>query len=180
MIRDADLLDRLAAFPTEAFSGQVFRATRQSLNPIAASTSGGRWMPTGGASVLYTSLTRDGALAEISFHWAQLTPRPSKPAVIHLLNVVAGRTLRLIRADLATLGVSDASHSIVNYHRTQQIGDAVQFLEFDGLIAPSARWPCENLILFPENMGDGAMLTPAASESVDWFSWATEQGLLDD
>ena len=99
MIRDAELLDHLATLPTEAFSGQVFRATRQSLNPVAASTSGGRWMPTGGASVLYTSLAREGALAEISFHWAQLTPRPSKPAIIHTLNVVAGRTLRLVRAD---------------------------------------------------------------------------------
>ena len=140
---------------------------------------GGRWMRTGGASVLNTSLAREGALAEISFHWAQLTPRPSKPAIIHTLNVVAGRTLRLIRADLATLGVTDSGYSTVSYHRTQQIGDGVQFLEFDGLIAPSARWSCDNLILFPDNMGDGALLTASASESVDWLAWATEHGLVD-
>lgn len=129
--------------------------------------------------MLYTSLAREGALAEISFHWGQLTPRPSKPVIIHTLNVVTGRTLRLVRADLTTLGVTDTDYSIVNYHRTQQIGDAVQFLEFGRLIAPSARWPCDNLILFPDNMGDGALLTPASSESVDRLFWATEHGLID-
>ena len=66
MIRDAELLDRLSALPTETFSGNVFRATRQNLNPITASISGGRWMPPGGAGVLYTSFAREGALAEMA------------------------------------------------------------------------------------------------------------------
>jgi hypothetical protein len=70
--------------------------------------------------------------------------------------------------------------STITAPSTQQIGDAVQFLEFDGLIMPSARWACDNLILFPENMGDGALVTAASSESVDWLAWATEHGLLED
>lgn len=69
MIHDRDLLDRLDALPKEAFDGEVFRGTRQSLNPLAGSFSGGRWMRRDGAAVLYTSLEREGALAEISFHW---------------------------------------------------------------------------------------------------------------
>ena len=36
----------------------------------------------------------------------------------------------------------------VNYHRTQEIGAAVAFLGCDGLMVPSARWDCENLVLF--------------------------------
>lgn len=90
MIRDADLLDRLAAFPTEAFSGHIFRATRQSIDPVAASTSGGRWMPTGGASVLYTSLTREGALAEISL------PNPPEQAGLTARAVALGDLRRAV------------------------------------------------------------------------------------
>ena len=83
MIHDPDLLDRLDAMPKETFDGTVFRATRQSLDPLASSFSGGRWMQPSGAGVLYTSLQREGSLAEITFHWSQLSPRPTKPVVLH-------------------------------------------------------------------------------------------------
>ena len=63
MIHDPDLLDQLDALPKEAFDGEVFRGTRQSLDPLASSYSGGRWMQRDGAAVLYTSLAREGALA---------------------------------------------------------------------------------------------------------------------
>lgn len=92
-------------------------------------------MPTGAAGVLYTSLKREGALAEISFHWSQLSPRPTKPVMLHTLGVVAQ-------------------------------------------LAPSARWPCDNLMLFPDSMGGSASLELLASENVDWVRWATDQGLL--
>ena len=80
MIHDTALLDKLEGLPKITFDGQVFRATRKSLDPLATSRSGGRWMPASVASVLYTSLQREGALAEISFHWSQWTPVPSKLA----------------------------------------------------------------------------------------------------
>jgi hypothetical protein len=67
-------------------------------------------MPRDAASILYTSLEREGALAEIAFHWSQLTPRPTKPVLVHRLRVVASRTPRLIRADIAALGVPDSEY----------------------------------------------------------------------
>lgn len=130
------------------------------------------------AAILYTSLEREGALAEIAFHWSQLNPRPTKPVLVHRLRVVAHRTLRLIRADLSALGVPDSEYKGVNLPRTQAIGAAVEFLGCDGLIAPSARWDCENLMLFPERMGADATLELMNSETVDWFAWGTEQGLI--
>ena len=178
MIHDPDLLDRLEALPKETFAGAVFRGTRQSLDPLASSHSGGRGMRRDGAGVLYTSLAREGALAEISFHWGQLTPRPTKPVVLHTLRVVAHRTLKLVRADLATLGVADGDYRGINLPRTQEIGAAVEFLGCDGLIAPCARWPCDNLILFPDRMGANATLELLTSEDLAWITWATEQGLL--
>lgn len=178
MIHDPDLLDQLDALPKEAFDGEVFRGTRQSLDPLASSYSGGRWMQRDGAAVLYTSLAREGALAEISFHWGQLDPRPTKPVMLHTLRVVAHRTLKLVRADLAALGVPESAYGGVNMPRTQEIGAAVEFLGCDGLIAPCARWNCDNLILFPDRMGIDATMEIVHNEAVDWVKWATTQGLL--
>jgi len=177
VIHDPELLDRLDALPKESFDGQVFRATRQSLDPLASSFSGGRWMHRDGAGVLYTSLTREGALAEISFHWGQLSPRPSKPVMLHTLSVVAHRTLKLVRADLSALGVPEGAYAAANLPRTQEIGAAIEFLGCDGLIAPCARWACENLVLFPDRMAMDATLEVVSSEAVDWIAWASSKGL---
>jgi RES domain len=178
VIHDPAILDRLDALPKEAFDGQVYRAARLSLDPLAGSYNGGWWMARDVAAILYTSLGREGALAEIALHWSQLNPRPTKPVLVHRLRVVAHRTLRLIRADLSALGVPDAEYRGVNLPRTQAIGAAVEFLGCDGLIAPSARWDCENLMLFPERMGADATLELVNSEAVDWFAWGTAQGLI--
>jgi hypothetical protein len=132
------------------------------------------------ASILYTTLGREGALAEIAFHWSQLTPRPTKPVLVHRLRVVARRTLRLIRADIAALHVSDSEYQGMNLPRTQAIGAAVEFLGCDGLLAPSARWDCENLMLFPERMATDASLELVDSEQVDWFAWGTALGLIEE
>ena len=71
----------------------------------------------------------------------------------------------------------DSFHS-VNYARTQAIGAAVAFLECDGLITPSARWPCENLILFLDNHALSKELSVVATQEVDWRSWARQHGRL--
>jgi hypothetical protein len=178
MVHDSNLLDQLDAMPKEAFDGEVYRGTRQSLHPLASSYSGGRWMRRDGVGVLYTSLAREGALAEISFHWGQLTPRPTKPVVLHTLRVAAHRTLKLVRADLEALGLPDSAYGGVNLPRTQEIGAAVEFLGCDGLIAPCARWSCDNLMLFPDRMGVDANLEIIHSEAVDWVAWATAHGLV--
>lgn len=175
-----DLLDQLDALPKEAFDGEVFRATRINLDPLAASYNGGRWMRRDAAAILYTSLARDGALAEIAFHWAQLNPRPTKPVVLHRLRAIAHRTLRLIRADLATPGITEAAYKEINLSRTQEIGAAVEFLGCDGLMAPSARWDCDNLMLFPERMGHDAALEIVSSETIDWIVWGKDKGLVGD
>jgi hypothetical protein len=180
VLHDPALLERLGGFDTERFDGEVFRATRRSLDPLAASTSGGRWMPKGYAPVLYTSQLREGALAEISYHWSQLTPRPGKPAALHRLGVSAERRLRLLRADLECLDVDMGQYYSLNYPRTQEIGAAVSFLGCDGLLVPSARWNCENLVIFAENHALTSRLEVLSSEEVDWRAWAQDAGFLDE
>lgn len=179
MIRDAELLEKLAEYPTENFDGPVYRATRHGLNPLASSQWGGRWMPRDMASVLYTSLQRDGALAEVSFHWSQSNPPPNKSALVHTLSVKASRALRLVRVDLVKLGVPETEFSRINHPRMQQIGAAIEFLSCDGLIAPSVRWACDNLMLFPESAHFRGELEVTHSEEVDWQAWARTNGLFE-
>lgn len=114
MIHDPKLLEELGRFSTEIFDGECFRATPKSLNPIAPSTRGGRWAPAGEITVLYTSLLREGALAEIAFYWGQLVPLPRKHAVLHRLRIRTTKTLRLLRVDLTALGVSDSEYPRLN------------------------------------------------------------------
>ncbi len=172
MVHDPELLDRLSAHAPVRFEGVAFRATRLGLDPLTPSLAGGRWAPRDTTPVLYTSLEREGALAEISYHLGLLDPRPSKPITVHELHATTHKTLRLLRADLLTLGVDWSVSESLGYVRTQEIGAAVAFLECDGLIAPSARWPCANLMLFTAHQATGDRLELKSSETVDWVAWA--------
>lgn len=179
MIHDPRLVDALSKLPMQTFEGDVFRATRRNLDPTTPSTSGGRWSPENGPAVLYTSFEREGALAEIAFHWSRFSPRPTKPAVVHQLGVKSDRSLKLVRSDLAQLGVEPQLQDQPNYQRTQEIGAVVAFIGCDGLIVPSARWNCENLILFTDNHSLDIALERRTSEEVDWQAWAKSVGLIE-
>lgn len=180
MIHEIRLVESLAKRPTRSLTGEVFRATRMGLDPLAPSTRGGRWAQPGGAAVLNSSLDRDGALAEISFHWGRLTPLPSKPAALHRLRAKVAKALHLIEADFQILGVDPAEYRSPNYRRTQEIGAAVAFLGHDGLIVPSARWPCENLVIMMDNHDLNNELSVVSTEEIDWRTWAKEHHLLDE
>ena len=64
-----------------------------------------------------------------------------------------------------------------DYERTQAIGDAAYFLGFDGLLVPSARWDCQNLVVFTDQLTPADM---AVEESavVDWSAWRKEAEML--
>jgi RES domain-containing protein len=178
MVHDPDLLDRLSAFTPIRFDDIVYRTTRLALDPLTGSYAGGRWAPRDSTQVLYTSSARDGALAEITFHLAQLTPRPSKPVMVHRLHATTRAAIRLLRTDLAGLGVTVEDYESLNYARTQAIGAAVAFLECDGLIVPSARWPTDNVVIFMDNHRLSERLELEHSETVDWITWGRDHARL--
>jgi RES domain-containing protein len=181
LIHDTDLVRKLESLPTSAFKGTVFRATRAGQDPLAPSIQGGRWAPPKDVSVLYTSLEREGAIAEVVYHWSLLTPLPSKPMVVHQVAASAQKSLRLIEAQLPDLGVDMASYKSLNYRRTQEIGAAVDFLGCDGLMVPSARWNSENVVLFMNQHDIAAdTLRLMVSEPVDWRFWGRQHGFLED
>ncbi len=177
MIHDPELLDLLSQYQISKFSGVVYRATRKNLDPLAVSSSGGRWTPPEEYAVLYTSLTREGALAEIVYHWSMLNPLPSKPVVVHKLEVRANKSIQLLHVDLGKLGVNMNDCHKSNYIVTQKIGAAVCFLGRDGLIVPSARWDSKNLILFGDSI-NSINMRYNESEEVEWFKWGEDNGLI--
>jgi hypothetical protein len=169
-VHDRAILDALEAIDPEPFDGEVWRVTRKGREPIRGSSAHGRWSGNGEFEVLYTSLMREGALAEIRFRLSLEPVWPSRLRhEIHRIKVSAERTLHI--ADLATLqrlGVDTARYESFDYGMTQAIAAAAHFLEFDGLRVPSARAPCANLILFLDRLTNGGSMEVRGSEPVDW------------
>ena len=58
-----------------------------------------------------------------------------------------------------------------DYEVTQSIGAAIACLGFDGLIAPSARWSCDNLMIDQSNHLLTEPLEVMEEAEVDWQAW---------
>ena len=171
--RDLALLDQVDAFKRTPFAQNVWRVAREGRDPVMGSPSDSRWS-NGAYDVLYTSLARDGALAEIHTFLALQPVFPSKIRFnLYELSVKASKTLRLADLEtLARLGVDVARYEEREYARTQAISDAACFLGFDGLVVPSARWSCLNAVLFTDRlMPDDIEITASEPEMVDWAAW---------
>jgi len=171
-VHDRAILDALEAIGPETFEGDVWRITRKGRDALRGSSAHGRWSPEGEFEVLYTSLMRDGALAEMGF---RLTLEPVWPSRFeHELHEISARSPRtLYIADLVALGalgVDTARYEGFDHVATQAIAAAAHFLEFDGLKVPSARAACANLVLFMDRLS-GMRLAVRSSEPVDWAAW---------
>ena len=169
--RDPALLDALDAFDRVAYAGETWRVVGEGRDPLQGSASGGRWDPML-FDVIYTSLASDGAVAEVHFHLSRQPVFPSRIKYgLHRISVRTARTLKL--PDLQTmvpLGVDPARYREILYEPTQAISDAAYFLGFDSIIAPNARWSCNNLILFTDQIAP-ADLEVIESSEVNWSEW---------
>lgn len=131
-----------------------------------------------GMPVLYTSLQAEGAMSEVAFHLSQLTPRPSKPMLIHRLAIDVKKALRITRAEFAALGIDDSDYETINNIHCQVVGDAAGFLGCDALLVPSARFDCENLVLLYQNYDINLEIRVLHSKEFDWQTWARKRGYL--
>lgn len=169
--RDRALLDALDGFDRVPFAGEAWRVVRDGRDPLQGSASGGRWDPTL-FDVLYTSLDSHGAVAEVHFHLSRQPVFPSRIRYgLHRIRVRTAKTLRL--PDLGAmvpLGVDPVRYREILYEPTQAIGDGAYFLGFDSIIAPNARWSCDNLILFTDQIGL-TDLELIESWEVNWAEW---------
>lgn len=175
--RDLKLIDALDAMERRPFAGTAWRAIREGRSALAGHPSGGRWDP-GTFDVIYLSLDPKGAMAELYFHLSRQPVFPSRNFSLHQIAVQARSVLRFddLR-DLGALGVESSAYSSLLYAPTQKIGDAAAFLGFDGIIAPSARWSCMNLVLFVDHLRP-ADLELVESSHIEWEKWR-EQATMD-
>lgn len=155
--RDNKLIDALEAIKPTSFGGTVWRLVRNGRDPLQCSASGGRW-DDGSFDVLYTSMTEAGALEEMRFHLMRGQPvMPSKVEYrMFEINLSLERTLRFLDLDdLAKVGFNTDKFGRLSYQkkdeeypRSQEIGEVAHFLDFDGLIIPSARSAAQNVVVF--------------------------------
>jgi RES domain-containing protein len=172
-VRDLGLIDAIDTKAREVFVSDVWRVTRDGRDPLRGGASDSRWC-NGSFSVLYTSLERSGAVAEVYAYLAEQPVFPSKLRYdAHRISVKANKMLRFADiSSLAVLGVDITRYTSRDYVQTQAIADAAYFLEYDGLIAPSARWNCMNVMLFNEHIsGHSISLECLQTEPVDWAQW---------
>lgn len=174
---DRELLDALEAHPSEAFSGETWRITAKGRDALRGSTAGGRWSPSGEFEVLYTSLERAGALAEIGYRLSLEPVWPSRlEHELHRITVRTNKSLRFADvSSLSALGVDVTRFASFEYSVTQAIAAAAFFLDYDGLIVPSARGAQHNLVIFTEKLDIGERLKVESSEPVDWSAWRAQR-----
>ena len=99
----------------------------------------------------------------------------------HELHRITARTHRSLRfadvGSLSTLGVDARRYANFHYSITQAIAAAAFFLDFDGLIVPSARSTDLKPVIFTEKLSLGEPLEIEASEPVDWSTWRSQHRL---
>ena len=166
---DRSLLDALDV-PSVRFSKDVWRITRSGRDPLRGSSLNTRWGVSGEFSVLYTSCERDGALAEIGYRLALEPVWPSKiEHTLHQLEVECDKVLDLSNIDdLGRLGVDVTKYQSLDYSVTSKIASAADFLEFEAMLVPSARYPCSNLVIFSDRP---SRVETINSSTVDWDTW---------
>lgn len=171
-VHDRAILDALDAIEAVAFAGTVWRIVRAGRDPTRGSGADGRWSPGGSVEVLYTSLAREGALAEIGFRLSLEPVWPSRIAHdIAAISATGERCLRLADvASLAAFGIDVSRYETFDYGAPQALAAAAHFLEFDGLLVPSARHDSTNLVVFMDRP-IASSLEVVSRESVDWASW---------
>lgn len=175
--RDAGLIDAIEAVAPVPYSGTVWRVVRDGRDPAACARSGGRW-DDGTFDVLYTAEMRAGAIAEMKFHLMRGQPvMPSRVSYrLYEIGAAMERALKLLSLEaLGRLGLDTRRYGQLSYEekqaeypRSQDIAEAAHFLEFDGLVVPSARHPCLNVILFCDRLPAGAIAKRADHGPVNW------------
>lgn len=175
--RPSRLIDALDAQEGMIFSGRVWRSVRETQDVLRASRSGGRW-DDGTFDVLYTSLTKEGAIAERIYHLSKGQPViPSKPRyVVHEIEVSLRRVLDLSSKNfLESLGLDMGTYGLLSYVErpreyptTQQIAEIAHFLEFDALLVPGARAAANNLVIFAERTKPESFWTVGKPEPISF------------
>jgi RES domain-containing protein len=176
-VRDNGLLDALDTLERVPWSGAVWRSVRRGRDPLECARAGGRWDDRT-FDVLYTSETRDGAVAERRFHLFRGQPIPPSKILydlfelrVELAAVVSFADLDALRAvGMITDGYGRAAYAEREgeYPRSQEIAEACFFLGADGIRVPNARHDSDNLIVFCDQEPPPGVAILRNHGALDW------------
>lgn len=162
---DEQLLDAVNAISPARCSGQFFRYTSARRDPLSgegARLNGGRWNPAGLFPVIYLGSPAAACMRELEKFAAdnrlEVAEQLQVPFKLHTIRVDDIPVLDLRdEATLIALGLEtdDLSGS---WEGCQPIGHAAWFLEFAGVLAPSATGAGETLALFEHKAGAGKVV----------------------
>jgi RES domain-containing protein len=147
---DRDLLQALARLSPSRWHGTVFRHMFANYPPERENTLGARWNPPE-VPAIYTSLSRDGVLAEAEYQMGMEPLRPRVRRTLYQIEVTLSSVLDISPPKvLSTLGLSLSDVAAIDHGKCQMIGGAAEYLEHDGLLVPSARASnATNLVIYP-------------------------------
>lgn len=167
MIYPPQLLDRLQAVSGNPWQGRAFRHMFADYPPDAENTRGARWNPAEVAAI-YTSLSRDGVIAEAE-HQIALQPVPPRvKRTIYEVDLTLANVLDLTApATLNSLDLTTDDIAADDMTACQQIGGAAAWLEHDGILVPSARSEATNLVIYPAHREPPARFEVLSSELVN-------------
>ena len=170
---DPALLDGLDALEGQQFDGEVWRVTWAARDPLAGGSGGGRWSPDGRFEVLYTSLEDNGAMAEAYYHLSKAPVMSSSHMLLNHLSVSLDNVLYLDVDQLTELGMEDPLASRSRGDIGRSIGEAACMLDYHGLVVPSARWDCENLVIFLDHRSFdlNKNISFVEASGVNWSAW---------
>jgi RES domain-containing protein len=159
-VYDPQLLDRVESHAMGRWEGTVWRQVFGGTPVLRPNAYGGRWNPRG-VDALYTSLSESGAVAEIDYLISRQSIPITRPRITWPIDVVVMRAVDLTtEAKLADVGLEidalrddDAAGDVEaeNLAACQEVGGAVAWLGYSGLLVPSLRSSATNVIIYPAN-----------------------------
>lgn len=179
-VRPQALIDALEPRERKAFAGPVWRAVSDGRDPLVGYRSGGRW-DDGTFDVLYTSLDRNGSIAETVYHLRRGQPVvPSKPpkrlypidvSLSQVLDLSSLDDLHQIGVDLSQFGRMTYAQRLTEYPSLQEVAEVAHFLAFEAILVPSARWQCQNLVIFTERCSPSNLAVASDGELLNLEAW---------
>jgi len=169
-LHDPEILDKLSALKPVSIQASVYRAVFQGRDPTVGSLAGGRWSPPQLFEALYTSLSAEGAIAEVLFHLERQPIFPTKPVELHTLSIATASTIDLSTDEACNaLGLDKRALTSMDYTLCQDVGHAVEFLGFDSLQVRSARHKSDNMVIIVGHLG--AVIESVFRQDVDWSKY---------
>lgn len=149
MVFDRETIQALEKFTPTPWNGIVYRHMFADFPPERENVRGARWNPPQ-IPAIYTSVGRETAIAEADYYIGLQPIKPRARRIVYRIQVTLASVLDFsdLRT-LAKLGLNDEVLASIDHSDCQRVGGAVEWLEHDGLLVPSARTEGVNLVIFP-------------------------------